>query len=84
MRDEEEEERLIENDLLFEKEIEDMLIEFERSVRRKTLDECNNNQIIKSSVKNTEEELEAKFRFIKNHSNSEEDLKLAREILGLE
>lgn len=30
-----------------------------------------------------ERELEAKFQFLKRHSDSEEDLKLAKQILGL-
>lgn len=32
---------------------------------------------------NTESDYEAKFNFIKNHSATPEDLKLAREIIGL-
>lgn len=32
---------------------------------------------------NSVNELEAKFNFIKNHSDNPEDLKLAREIIGL-
>lgn len=32
----------------------------------------------------TERDYEAKFNFIKNHSSTPEDLKLAREIIGLE
>ena len=35
-------------------------------------------------VVNTADDYEAKFNFIKNHSDTPEDLKLAREIIGLE
>ena len=35
------------------------------------------------SIVNTENDYEAKFNFIKNHSDTPEDLQLAREIIGL-
>ncbi len=36
------------------------------------------------AIINTEDDYEAKFNFIKSHSETPEDLKLAREIIGLE
>lgn len=39
---------------------------------------------IMCDIINTENYYEAKFNFIKNHSGTPEDLKLAREIIGLD
>ena len=45
---------------------------------------CNKDEDDISKIKScSEDEYEAKFQFIKRHSDNEEDLKLAREIIGL-
>lgn len=53
------------------------------SIMKQPVEMCTIIHNGEQSYRGLEQELEAKFNFIKRHSDSKEDLQLAREIIGL-